>query len=59
MRDELAGIAKAAPSASYVGATLAGWSINEWAAGAAFAYSVTMLGFLLWDRVVKPWRARK
>lgn len=60
MKQEIgAGIVKASPAVSYVGATVAGLSLPDWAAVAALLYSVAMLALIVWDRVVKPWRARR
>lgn len=60
MKQEIgAGIAKASPSVGYVGATIAGLSIPDWAALAALTYSLVMLALILWDRAIKPWRARR
>lgn len=41
---------------SYFGATVAGWSINEWAALGALAYSLLLIGQKVWQfvRWLKP-----
>lgn len=60
MKQEIgAGIAKASPAVGYVGATVAGLSLPDWAALAALAYSVVMLALIVWDRWIKPWRDRE
>lgn len=41
---------------SFFGATVSGWNINEWAALAALAYSVILIGQKIWTfvRWLKP-----
>lgn len=36
---------------SFFGATVSGWSINEWAALAALAYSLLLIGQKVWQFV--------
>lgn len=43
---------------AFVGATMAGWSINEWAAFAALCYSLILIAGKLWQGI-KWLRARK
>lgn len=42
-------------AASFIGATLAGWSINEWAAAAALAYTLLLIADKAWT-LWKRWR---
>lgn len=47
---------KAAPAVAVVGASAAGWGVQEWMYAATFVYVVAQLAYLLW----KWWReARK
>ena len=40
----------------FIGATMSGWSINQWAALAALAYSAILIGQKIWTfvRWLKP-----
>lgn len=53
MRDELgeavgAAAIKSAPPVAVVGASAAGWGVQEWMYAATFVYVVAQLGYLLW-----------
>ena len=53
MRNELgeavgAAAIKSAPPMAVVGASAAGWGVQEWMYAATFVYVVAQLGYLLW-----------
>jgi len=58
--DPVAGAAtKLAPAVTVGGATIAGFQLQDWVLLLTGAYAVLQISFLLWDRFVKPWRARR
>jgi len=58
--DNVAGAAtKLAPALTVGGATIAGFELQDWVLILTGAYAVLQIGFLLWDRLVKPWRLRR
>lgn len=38
-----------AAALTYAGATMAGWTINDWAAAAALTYSLILIASKLWQ----------
>lgn len=58
--DNVAGAAtKLAPALTVGGATIAGFELQDWVLIMTGAYALLQIGFLLWDRVAKPWGARR
>lgn len=51
-----AAAAKASIPVGVVGASAAGWGVQEWMYAATFVYVVAQLGYLLW-KWVREWRA--
>ena len=49
---------KAAPPSAVLGAYVAGWTINEWAAAAALLYTCLLIAEWVWKKG-KAWRASR
>jgi len=61
MRKELVDAANGSAAAGFIAGTLAGWTIQEWAAAAALAYSLLLIadkGWSLYQRVRTWWLTR-
>lgn len=48
---------KVSPAIAVIGASVAGWGIQEWMYGATFVYVVAQLGYLLW-KWRREWKAK-
>lgn len=58
MKRELLDTANGAAAGSFVVGTLAGWTIQEWAACAALVYSLLLIVDKLWS-LWQRWRGKK
>jgi hypothetical protein len=63
VRDELgeavgAAAIKSAPPMAVVGASVAGWGVQEWMYFATTVYVVAQLGYLVW-KWHREWKAKK
>ena len=58
MKRELIDTANGAAATSFVAGTLAGWTIQEWAAAAALIYSLLLIADKVWT-LWQRFRARK
>lgn len=47
-------IAKLSPPAGVVAVQAAGWGLQDWVLVATLAYTVLMIGKLVWDWLIKP-----
>ena len=51
--------AKLTPPLTVGGATIVGLQLQDWVLILTGAYACLQIGFLLWDRLFKPWRDRR
>lgn len=49
---------KTSPAIAVIGASAAGWGIQEWMYAATFVYVVAQLGYLLW-KWHREWKAKR
>jgi hypothetical protein len=54
-----AGLVKAAPGIGFSGSVFLGLTPPEWATVLTIVYMASLLGFLYWEKTIKPWRQRR
>ncbi len=51
--------AKVAPAASVTVMTFLGYQISDWVSIVTLIYTLTLLGYFLWKKLLRPWRRKR